>query len=242
MNLKVFYHIVDLPGWKDITDEQLSDMKVSGLLDIAEVYINCNYNESSFDSLREEWKDYSNIKWIFQNNLKEDFEHPTWLLFQDAANTSETEFYGLYLHQKGITHRGTHRAIPTKHWRWVMNYWNIIKWRDCIAKLEEGYDAVGCLLHPIFVPPIFMGSFHWTRSSFVKKSKQLVLPSTIGYASQHIPNHPLYRCDIEGWHSWNNAKMGTVYNVSGEWYNHDFYNQEFPPIKEIYEGIYGKNN
>ena len=225
MNLKVFYHVIDFPDWKDITDEQLSDMKVSGLLDIAEVYINCNYNESSFDSLREEWKDYSNIKWIFQNNLKEDFEHPTFILMKNIADESEDDFFALYLHLKGITRIGTSTETPTKHWRWLMNYFNITKWRDCVEKLEEGYDAVGCIMQPKrAIPQHFSGNIYWVKSNFLKKCMQLPLPSSTNFLT-YVPGNILsYRNDVELWCGYNNANLYCIFNV-----DHDFYNNEFPP-------------
>ena len=35
--------------------------------------------------------------------------------------------------------------MPTKYWRHYLNYFNIIKWKDAVNKLDEGYDSCGVL-------------------------------------------------------------------------------------------------
>jgi hypothetical protein len=223
MNLKIFYHVVDLPFFTFLVHEQFTEMRYSGLLDIAEVYVCCNYNEANYRSLQNEYKNYTNIHWIFQQNVSHDFEIPTLNFMKDMADNSEEEFFALYLHLKGIMHLGGPLQVPTTHWRWLMNYFNITKWKDCVAKLEEGYDAVGCLINPDVPPKHFSGNFHWARSSFIKKCNKFLLPHTIGFAPQ-IPHGKHYRFDAEAWYGYNNANMYSLYNV---W--QDYYTQECPP-------------
>jgi len=226
MNIKIFYHLVDLPGYETIFAEQFKKLNSSGLLDKAEIYMNVHYKDKhSYDNIKEQYKDKTNLIWSSQPDI-ENFEHPTWVLMQQTAINSSEEFYCLYLHLKGITHIGNPvKEIPNTHWRWLIDYWNIEKWEDCIVKLQEGYDAVGCLLKDT-VPRHFSGSCSWTTSNFLKKSQILKLPSEINFQGQ-VPGlntgHP-YRCDIEFYHGYNNANMFSFHNT-----NHDFYRDEYPP-------------
>jgi hypothetical protein len=225
LKLKVFYHVVDLPGWKSIVDEQLGKMRDSGLLDNCDLYMSLHYNESSFDQLKTEYSNYKNIHWIFRDAAKEEYEYPTAMLMQETAIATREEFYALYLHLKGITFLNTPNETTTKHWRWLMDYWNIEKWRDCVAKLDEGYETVGCLQLP---QPIqhFSGNVHWARASFIRRCSRLKMPSTVGFIKQ-VDQPYNYRHDVETWYGFNKAKSYSFYNDPL-----DHYWQECPP--EVY--------
>lgn len=225
MEIKIFYHLVDWPGYEEIANDQLQKIESSGLLSNAELYMNINYkNEECYGSIKEKYKNYTNIKWSFRSDIQNQ-EHTTWVLMQQTAINSTKDFYALYINQKGITHiNDPVKHIPTLHWRLLMDYWNIEKWKDCIDKLHEGYDAVGCLLKDT-VPRHFSGSYAWTTSDFLKKSQILKLPSEVNFQAQ-VPGlntgHP-YRCDVEFYHGHNNAKMFSFHNT-----DHDFYRYEYP--------------
>lgn len=222
MDLRIFYHVIDNPGWEGITYEQLDKIKSSGLWNHCTIYMNCHYSEQSFIQLRNELKEYNNIQWHFRGAGKEEFEHPTAILMQETALNSDTEFYALYLHQKGITHLYTDHEIQTKHWRWLMDYWNIERWHDCVEKLDQGYEAVGCLWMPEPFPH-FSGNIHWTKASFLRRCNQLKLPSAVGFQKQTTqPYH--YRHDIETWYGYNGVKGFSLYNDT---VNH--YWEECPP-------------
>ena len=221
MKLKVFYHIVDLPGWRAIVDEQLKDLLTSGLLAAAELRLYCYYSQDSFKSMQNQYKDFDNLIWIFPLADPRDVEFPTLQALHAAAH--DEDFYALYLHLKGITRLGTAAELPNRHWRWMMNYWTITRWQDCVAKLDEGHDAVGCQIHPTIRPQHFSGNFHWTSSAFIRKCNNLALPSSTGYQAQ-IPHGGTYRYDPEFWLGWNGANMCSLYN---NFVNH--YEDEFPP-------------
>lgn len=234
MKLKVFYHLSDridrpevpselLPG-VDIAREQLSLLKSSGLLDNATVYCNLHYNEGNWEKIKQEF-DHKNIVWLFKESKKEDREHTTNIFMKEMADNSEEEFYALYLNQKGVSYvEGIHGcAVQCKHWRWIQDYWNISQWENCVKKLDEGFDAVGCLLSNR--PPIgFLGTTSWAKSSFIKKCNKLTLPSTNGFKVEVPSNGYGYACDVEYWYGSNNAKMFSFYNTGV-----DHYAVEWPP-------------
>ena len=234
MNIKVFYHVTDLPGWEAITQEQLGKLQSSGLLECCELHVNLNYNESSFDQLKKQWPQ-PNIQWHFSPNLKEDFEHPTAILMKSIADSTEEEFYALYMHQKGITYLGTDRELNVKHWRWLLDYWCIERWQDCVAKLAEGYDTAGANYHAKNgrLGAHFSGTESWVTASFLRKCNPLVLPSTINFEKQIPRNRLSCRYDIEAWFGYNNARAACLYH-SG--YG-DHYSQPYPP--ELYRDLPG---
>jgi hypothetical protein len=74
--------------------------------------------------------------------------------------------YILFFHSKGITHF----TQATEDWRKYMEYFVIERWRDCIAKLDEGYDCCGVLWNtdtPIGIHPHFSGAFYWAKASYI---------------------------------------------------------------------------
>jgi hypothetical protein len=235
MKIKVFYHLIDLSGWQDITTEQLSKLESSGLLDQCELHMNMNYLESSFDLLRNQLSNRKNIFWHFKQNIKEDYEHPTAILMKEYADLSEDNFYALYMHQKGITYVGTPKETNVKHWRWLLDYWCIERWQDCVEKLNQGFDTVGANFNPRHkgLGPHYSGTQSWVTSDFLKKCKSLVLPNTIDFKPQiakKMPGHT-WRYDVEAWFGHSNARAYSLYNSGLQ----DHYHQEWPP--ELYKGL-----
>jgi len=233
VKLKVFYHLIDLPGWEDITTEQIEKLESSGLLDQCELHMNMNYSESSFDLLRKKLSNKENIIWHFKQNVKEDYEHPTAILMKEFADSSEEDFYALYMHQKGITYIGTPKETYVKHWRWLLDYWCIERWQDCISKLDQEYDTVGANYHQRNgrLGPHFSGTQSWVTSKFLKKCNKLVLPSTINFQNQVPRNRLTHRYDVEAWFGYNGAKAACLYHSGLT----DHYHQEWP--SELYRGL-----
>ena len=197
--IKIFYHLTDLPGWEEITKEQLDTLTSSGLLDVAEeVYFNLHYNESSFDKLKHTYSKYDNIRWVFRKPKKDDFEHTTYKLMKEITNSSTYEFNALYFHQKGITKLGTKHELPTRDWRRLMDFWNIEQWQFCNDILNDGIDTLGCLL--VTDPTVhFQGTTRWMTSDYIKTLPALKLPSEIGYEAQlkGFEEWVPYRMEIE---------------------------------------------
>lgn len=75
----------------------------------------------------------------------------------------------LYIHTKGVT-KDYHRC-PVHDWRRYMAYFTIERWRDCVAKLDEGYDAVGCNWDP--VGRFFSGTFFWASTDYLAKLRPI---------------------------------------------------------------------
>lgn len=199
MKLKVFSHLVDLPGGQEIAAEQVNLLLKSGLIDNADIYFHCNYHQHNFNWLTHTFAGRDNVKFINVGAEPIEFETPTLMSIKDESDHTEEEFYALYMHQKGIRHPD---ASSVHAWRRYMQYFSIERWRDCIAKLNEGYDAVGVdwrddpWKH-------FSGNFWWARASYIRKLPRWQRPKHCGYKRQfsHLVYDPYddYRMENEFW-------------------------------------------
>jgi hypothetical protein len=87
----------------------------------------------------------------------------------------EDDGFVFYFHNKGMSSYSTHIPGAIKDWRHYMQYYNIEKWEDCIAKLEEGYHCCGVdwvERHDIkldFVVQHYAGNFWWARNDYIQK-------------------------------------------------------------------------
>jgi len=205
MKLKVFYHVTDLPYWEEITKDQMDRIFSSGLIDNAEVHLNLHYNPDSFTEFLKNYQ-HPNLVLHYSKNTREDGEHSTVVLMTDTAKADDEVWGALYLHQKGITHApGGYWKSPeqTKHWRRYLDYFNIVRWKDCADKLEEGYDCAGVELQMSGIDglEVYVGNVYWTRSDYIRRNTpHLVLPTTVGLQPQLDPvASTKYRDDCEFW-------------------------------------------
>jgi len=165
MKIKVFYHILMINHWESIVLEQLNEMKVSGLYDEADIYIGAL--GSDIDRLRKILKKYPKCDIVRYSDDKNRYEFWT---EQISWHFSQKEnFYGLYIHTKGVSwpnHSGG------DYWRHYMNHYNVTLWRENVKKLRKGYDTCGVKLLGVDDPPAhtvhYSGNFFWFKSSYLK--------------------------------------------------------------------------
>ena len=113
--IAIFYHCAIMGNWEEVDAEIMKVLKDSGLLERADVFV------------RNDCKDI------------ELFEFPT-LQMLDQFAVNNPDYYILYLMDKGVSKPTCHQAGD---WRRCMLYWNVQRWEECVAKLDEGFDAVG---------------------------------------------------------------------------------------------------
>lgn len=218
MNLKIFYHAVNLPGYDLIIRDRLRKLNDSGLLDNAELYL-CMEKDSKY--VLEDLN--PNIKLIHFDGTAEECEHPTIIFMKQMCSNSEEPFYALYLHQKGITARNDILNIRMTHWRMLMDYWCIENWKHCVKKLIEGYNMVGCNFSE---NPInhFSGNQYWATSEFISTWPTLQYPSSVGFKPQIESPFESYRYDVEFLYGrCPDLKPYSMYNS-----NIDHYKQDYP--------------
>jgi hypothetical protein len=74
----------------------------------------------------------------------------------------------LYMHSKGVTYGGSPYEKNINQWRRFMEYFNVTKWKNCVAALDE-VDACG-VDYSLSALNIycFAGNFWWARGDYVK--------------------------------------------------------------------------
>ena len=212
--IKIFHHSFTWKsGEHDIMKEQVGMMEDSGLFDASEVNIMMHFEESEFEWLRERWSGCNNVNYhLFDESYRQWCEATTILSIQEFCHSTTDEYYILYVMPKGITHnaRSEKDDLEQVNWRYYLNYWNILKWKDCVEKLDEGYDLVGAGYiwpHPGHYHsingrphnPIFAGNMWWGKASYFRRCVRLKPPSEVGYRPQ-VSACDHHRYDWEFWH------------------------------------------
>jgi len=178
--IDVFYHCWLVNDWQDVITEQFGLIISSGLYDAANsINIGLSGIQSELDKfvkfkrkLFKKCKD-SQVKITTIMSTHNDFEFLTlnWLK-QHCDRPSDS--YILYLHTKGISIPMYSDARGCRDdWRKCMMYWDVEKWKDCVKKLEEGYDTVGCLYTK---RQFWYGNFWWCTSKHIQKLPKVELP------------------------------------------------------------------
>jgi hypothetical protein len=200
-----FYHIYcgnnftnQESTWTPIVEQHFSALKTSELIN----HLNTTYiGLVGLPHQREEVKQYlfqNEINYMIIGESDSGWEQIT----QDPLyNFSKTNNgYILYAHTKG----GFNNTEQNIDWCKSMTHFNIIKWRDCVARLNQ-FDAVGCYWHDFSgqAPPHlggphigqrwFAGTFWWSKLNRIRD---------IG----HGPTHHT-RWDAEVW-------IGQIPNIS----------------------------
>ena len=190
-NLTVFYHLF-VPNtsgmWVWWVDEQLGLIQKSGLAENAKVkvcitmplglvgqikkdnavYVEKNYSEVVLEYITERYPfaEIVNVRDVGeQPNI---FEGQT--LKELYLYSLKTDGYVLYLHNKGITENyyHTHGVFGEDHrWRRYMQHHCVTRWKECVEKLDEGYDCVGANYFKDFYP--FAGNFWWASTDHIRR-------------------------------------------------------------------------
>lgn len=168
-DLHHFYHIYCKGSWETPTYDHIKALKEYGLLD----------SLSSFqvglvgpENKREEVKKFllsENINFSVCTEVDDGWEQET----QDQIHSfaQDNDGYILYAHTKNAVN------INDLHvrWRLSMTYFNIVRWKDCVQHLDEGFSAVGC--HYLeggnenvkTSSGFFAGTYWWTHLKYIKK-------------------------------------------------------------------------
>lgn len=78
----------------------------------------------------------------------------------------------LYAHTKGASNR----SEVNERWRRSMIYWNVIRWKDAVAKMPEHiavgchwiYPLIGVMPEHIYGNPMYGGTFYWVTCEMMR--------------------------------------------------------------------------
>ena len=178
----IFYHAWLVNDWKKLIVEQVGNLVKSGLFDIAERLHIGFVGDSSL--LKDLWKTLNLMslemsKITVENSAVNSFEYITLNALKNYCDKNDC--YVFYFHTKGISKaEGSIERLEKDEWRKCLEYFNIECWKDCIKKLEEGYDTCGIDYRRR--RSLYMGNFWWAKSDFIKRVPP---PLTIDKVKKH---------------------------------------------------------
>lgn len=105
------------------------------------------------------------MHWLEQ---EKGWEQVTLLQLYRDLHASTDDYAVLYMHTKGA-----YRDLEgNRLWRRAMTRALVGRWEDCLERLDEGFDAVGChwMRNPEFPEqvPFFAGNFWWAKASYLR--------------------------------------------------------------------------
>ena len=179
MKVAVFYHCLLSARNRPIPEEyamnlvmeQMSALIVCGLAEAAtelKVYVNGTPEETAVIASVCDPKTQ-----LICNGTEANTEIPTLVQLREWA-TQNPDAAILYHHTKGVS-----TPNQADKWRLRMEAFMVWNWLDCVDRLQNGVDAVGChWLTPEGNPgtissPFFGGNFWWAKSEYVSRLPQL---------------------------------------------------------------------
>jgi predicted O-methyltransferase YrrM len=226
-SITVFYHLF-IPDtnnmWVWWIDEQMGLLKSSGLADKARINMCVTlplglHNSKTGHSYDEMVFGYIKDRYPFVNiiDTRPLGEQPNLYEGQTLAKLYEhcqnDDGYVFYFHNKGMSSYSTHIPGAIKDWRHYMQYYNIEKWEDCIAKLDEGYECCGVdwvERHDIkldFVVQHYAGNFWWARNDYIRKLKHPIKIEEYMDVEAMMRELQNYRYCFELWMATGNPKQ-----------------------------------
>jgi hypothetical protein len=215
----LFYHIADLPHWQTLVDEKITMMKDVNLWNsFSNIYLLCHYNSENFKGWIKQFETDPRITSILYrdsvNPLGEIYSNRT--IHTVCSSLSDNTPIFRY-HTKGISQLHNHNRNASLQWNSYLDYYNIVKWDDCVKKLET-HDAAGVNVHE---PTHFSGNIYWANSNYIKTLPQFQKPHLNNF-EKNITQSYSYRHDSELWIGLNNPKIyefhhykhANVYNVT----------------------------
>lgn len=160
----IVYHGFLYGNYKQVLTDQFNDLILSGLYEEADkVYIGLVDTINGTEWVRDFWKGKTKVEIIVYKENNELADTMRWVRDYSKANPED---YVLFFHSKGVSHYD----LPTEDWRKYMEYFTVERWRDCVDKLNEGYDACGVLWNTDTVYgkyPHFSGAFWWATCKYI---------------------------------------------------------------------------
>jgi len=165
-NIYIYIHVCCINNWKTVFDKLIFDIKQSGLyekIDEIRCYV---LSENINSDLEHIIKDNDKIKIIGSSTDLKLYEVITinTMLEDSIKESSGKNTFVLYLHTKGVS-KPNNECV--KDWVQYMSYFNIYKHEDCLARLKQGYDAVGVNFFKL-PKTHFSGNFWWAKFEHIK--------------------------------------------------------------------------
>lgn len=218
----VYFHVCMINNWESITNQILSEINKSGLIDKIEtlfLFVLGDLNKNNLEKLKKIQN--QNPKYKIKSLRKEiqTYEKITLnSLLEDCQNKYDNCKI-LYLHSKGVTRMGNKNV---EDWVNYLIYFNVNKHQDCIDALDTN-DTCGVNLSekPQFH---YSGNFWWGNSDYIKKLEQLQIREHFICKEDYVN----YYLSSEMWICSQTTKCKSLHNS-----NVNHYQEEYPKEKYI---------
>lgn len=177
-----FVYINPKKDWKKIISGQLNDMKNSGILDEADVYIEVN-NSNAASDVKEFFSllDYSikNVEYHQDNTFEYYGIHKLWSLSHEDKYE-----YLIYLHTKGMSYRNKFfNLVKGRNIReLILTYYTFKDYKHTLSVLDSNQEIIRAGIMPRCDDDSFYKTgcfiwfnFYWIRSSYVKTLEEPVI-------------------------------------------------------------------
>jgi len=176
----IFYHVYIFLDWFHIVEDQLNNLKNSGLLNESKLNIGIVHTSNASKEIKKIeglLSNYYNYEIMFIKHTESTAESDTIKKIKEFSDTCSTNEKILYIHTKGVTQQLTENEIPCINWRKMMEYFLVENWKKCVSILDTGYDCCGINYqnHGVVIDgvskliKIFNGNFFWVTTDYVKK-------------------------------------------------------------------------
>ena len=122
---------------------------------------------------------YNNKKYIITNYPDNTYHYETVTLnnIHDFSRDNPNN-YILYLHTKGVSYNSSDNIFKNiSDWVNLMLFFLVEKYDDCMKKLDEGYDTIGCnylaQTQTHSYPKHYSGNFWWAKTNYLNKLEKL---------------------------------------------------------------------
>jgi len=166
----IFYHICpkskDKQQHFDIIDEQINDIIQSGLYEKCETIFygcSCTNCDTILNKHLSKFSKFKKLQGAIVPN-KKSYENTTINSMLEFTKNYRGEFYGLYIHTKGIT--GVSEA--QNDWRRTMMFFLVKNHELCIDILDRGFYTCGFNYLDILGYKHYGGNFFWFDSNYAK--------------------------------------------------------------------------
>lgn len=172
--IAVVCHCFAVNEWKTRLEYFLQETSSSGLYEAAnELYLMVTDLNNQRHLVEEVLVTYP--KWKLEYQTKNDFESPAIAKIDRLGKNTEEKYYLFYFHVKGVFNK--YKNFKTKEydslkiqgircWTEMLTYFLLRNWKNCVSKLEEGFDTVGVTN----VHRWWWGNFWWATSEHIQKN------------------------------------------------------------------------
>lgn len=173
----VVFYCWAINDWKERTTSVFKRMKEFGLYDAAdEMYFIVADTENKREEIEQFIAQYPKFVMEYEG-LNRGSEYMGIKKVEEIGHRDE-EYNILYLHAKGVhnkyanvnTKQGTHqlKLDGINCWTDMLTYFVVDKWKQCVDKLNEGYETAGTACHTRW----WWGNFWWASSRHIKKLRE----------------------------------------------------------------------